>query len=297
MLELNRLRLLREFALRGTVTATAEALYLTPSAVSQQLDLLAKEAGVVLLRRRGRRLELTDAGERLVAHAENIITEVERAEADLAHSAHIVCGTVRIAAFPTAAQTVVPYAIQLLQQRYPELRIILKVLEPFESFPLLRQGDLDIAVVHEYDLLPADREPGYIYHFLFADPQLIALPPEHPANAEAVTLTSLKDEKWIAGEEDTSCYDITVRACALANFSPKIDFYSNDYGVIMGLVEAGLAVSFVPQLALQKHSTKATFRPLVERALERRIFAVHREGKAESPIYQAVVAALKEFLP
>jgi DNA-binding transcriptional LysR family regulator len=292
MLDVKRLRVLREVAARGTLAAAAEALAFTPSAVSQQISALEREAGVPLLLRAGRGVRLTDAATRLVAHAEDVLAALERAEADLAGEAGRVHGTVTIGAFPTAARGLLPPALARLRGQAPDLRTLMHELEPHESLPALRLGELDAAVVHEYDLLPRRAERGTRFTHLIDDPMLLALPPGHPAVAEQVRLADLMNERWIGGQPDTSCYAIVLRACALAGYAAEIDFHSNDFSVVLALVEAGLGVAIVPELALRGVTTRAVLRPVAEMSLSRRISAAVRVGMTDHPAVRALVDAL-----
>ncbi|MDO9174219.1 MAG: LysR family transcriptional regulator, partial [Actinomycetota bacterium] len=159
-LNTTRLRILREIAARGTISAAAEALWLTPSAVSQQMSALEREVGVQLLERTPRSVRLTDAGTRLVAHAEKILAECETALADLESQTGRVTGTVRVSAFSTAAQAFLLPALQLLRDRAPSLTILANDLEPHESMPALKSGHLDLVVSHEYNMTPPYSDPG-----------------------------------------------------------------------------------------------------------------------------------------
>jgi len=293
MLEVRRLRLLREVAARGTLAAAAEALNFTPSAVSQQLAVLERETGVRLLERPGRRVRLTDAGSRLVEHAELVLAQLEQAEADLARGQKTVRGMVRLGAFPTAARGLVPGAAALLRGAHPDLRVVLHELEPHESLPAVRLGELDVAVIHQYDLLPRRREPGVTSTLLAEDPLSVALPPGHPAAGDAIRLSDLRDERWIGGQPDTSCYAIVLRACALAGYSPEVDFHSNDFSVVLALVEAGLGVALVPDLALRHLTTTAVLRPVAEAPLGRELRVAIRRGSRDRPAVAAAVDALR----
>jgi DNA-binding transcriptional LysR family regulator len=293
MLEVRRLRLLREVAARGTLAAAAEALNFTPSAVSQQLAVLERETGVRLLERSGRRVRLTDAGGRLVEHAELVLAQLEQAEADLARGQKTVRGMVRLGAFPTAARGLVPGAAALLRAAHPDLRVVLHELEPHESLPAVRLGELDVAVIHQYDLLPRRREPGVTSPLLAEDPLSVALPPGHPAAGDAIRLSDLRDERWIGGQPDTSCYAIVLRACALAGYSPEVDFHSNDFSVVLALVEAGLGVALVPDLALRHLTTTAVLRPVAEAPLGRELRVAIRRGSRDRPAVAAAVDALR----
>ena len=161
MLNTTRLRILREVAARGTITAAAEALYLTPPAVSHQLATLERELGVPLLSRTGRSISLTDAGNRLVEHAETILAECERAIGDVTAFSEEVSGTVRVSVFQTAAQAIALPAFVSLTKQYPKLELVVQGLEPVNSLPALRAGQLDIALSHDWDFVPIARRPQH----------------------------------------------------------------------------------------------------------------------------------------
>src|SRR5664280_2456175 len=143
MLGVWRLQLLRELSRRGSVKAAAEAMSVTPSAVSQQLALLEREAGIELLEKRGRTIRLTAAGVALVRHADTITGAIAAAEADLAAMQGVVAGTIAVAAFPTAARTVMPSVMAALGARHPALRLTMRDLEADESIAALRMDEID----------------------------------------------------------------------------------------------------------------------------------------------------------
>ena len=181
MLAPRRLLVLREFVAQGTIAGAAEALAFTPSAVSQQLAQLQREAGVELFRKRGRRLELTDAGRMLAARAGDVLAELERLEADLAREAGAVAGVVRVAAFQTAARALVMPALARLADAYPELRVELIELEAEDSLPLLARGSLDVAIAEEYEHAPRPHRPELHRDDLVPDELLLTLPRGHEA--------------------------------------------------------------------------------------------------------------------
>ena len=183
MLSPRRLAVLREFAGRGTIAAAAEALAFTPSAVSQQLAQLQREAGVELFRKVGRRLELTDAGRTLAVRAGELLARVEEIEAELAAQSADVRGTVRVAAFQTAAQALAVPALDRLAAAHPRLRVELAEVEAEESLPLLARGGLDVAIAEEYEHAPRPRLPRLHRVELEPDELLLALPRDHPALA------------------------------------------------------------------------------------------------------------------
>ncbi|MEU9004976.1 LysR family transcriptional regulator, partial [Streptomyces sp. NPDC048551] len=160
MLDVRRLRLLRELARRGTIAAVAEALAFSPSAVSQQLTVLEREAGLPLLERTGRRVRLTPAAQNLVRHADAVLERLERADADLAEARGGLAGALRIGSFPTATRAIVPAALVRLARRHPGLEPMISETDPAAVAHALRAGDLDVALVHEYDFVPAPPEPG-----------------------------------------------------------------------------------------------------------------------------------------
>src|SRR5262245_27263094 len=180
MLELRRLRLLRELHERGTVAAVADALQFTPSAVSQQLAILEREAGVPLLERAGRGVRLTDPALVLVGHADALLDRVALAEADLAAAAGAVSGRVRIATFQSAALRIVMPAMQALDADAPRLRTELVEAEPEPSLPALALGDYDLVLVDEWQHMPRGLPAGVERHDLLVDPVRVVLPVRHP---------------------------------------------------------------------------------------------------------------------
>lgn len=196
MVDVHRLRLLRELSARGTIAATAQACSLTPSAVSQQLAQLQREAGVALLLRDGRRLALTEAGRALVARAERILAEVERAEAELAALSTSASGTVRIGAFPTGASTLVPSAVAAGRSAHPELTALVQQRKTRDGLLALKSGH--VALVYECDQLPELADAGMELVPLLTEPLLAALPPSLDNGQDSVRLAELADQPRIA---------------------------------------------------------------------------------------------------
>jgi DNA-binding transcriptional LysR family regulator len=174
MLDVRRLRLLRELSRRGTIAAVAEALAFTPSAVSQQLAVLEREAGVALLERTGRRVVLTAAGIALVGHAEAVLERLERASAELAAARTGLTGTIRIGAFPTATRAILPATFATLAREHPGLEPMVDEIDPAEVAPRLRAGDLDVALIHEYDFVPAPPDLALDTEDLLEEPMYLA---------------------------------------------------------------------------------------------------------------------------
>jgi DNA-binding transcriptional LysR family regulator len=261
MLNLGRLQLLREVSRRGTIAAAAGAMQLTPSAVSQQLAALERETGSKLLERVGRSVRLTDAGRLLVRHADIIATAVAEAEAELAGMREAVTGDFRFSAFPTAARAVMPSVLAALSQRYPDLRLSLRDLEAAESVAALRLGEVDIAIVDEYEGMALPGESAYERHDVLRDPVYIAFPPDRPDSQAPVGLWDLRDEHWIMDAENSRFFEMTLLACRRAGFEPHIRSQCRDFSVIVALVEAGIGIAALPGLALHDRQVRAMIRP------------------------------------
>src|SRR5512132_3416879 len=250
MLDIRRLHMLRELSERGTIAATAQALGYSAPAVSQHLAALERQVGVSLLERQGRRAVLTPAARLLVRRTERVLAELEAAEAELAAENRDLRGSVRLAAFPTAAATLVPGAMAAFAARHPGAEVLLSELEPEDALPALKLGEADLAVVHEYDFSPRGDDPSVELTPLMEDELHVAVPVDHPAAGAEVALEALAGERWIAGYVDTACYRVVVTASRAAGFEPRIVARSNDFRVVLALVAAGQGVALVPGLAV-----------------------------------------------
>lgn len=295
MLNVNRLRMLREVASRGSIAAAAEMLFMTPSAVSQQMSVLEREAGVPLLERSGRGVRLTDAGRGLVSHTEEVLAALQRAEADLAAASRGVVGRVRLSAFPTGARAVLVPAIAKLRDDYPNLRVSMIDLEPEEALPQLKAGELDVVLTYEWDLLPTLADAGVEREELFAEPIYLALPATHHlAEKRRIAVADLRDEEWIVGRDQTSMLDLVVAAGKKAGFEPRTDFHSMDFQVILAAVGAGLGVALVPPLALFGSYPDVAIRRVADFELTRTLLTSIRRGSGGNPGIAAVLSAVRE---
>lgn len=294
MFDVRRLRLLREVAAWGTITAAAEACSLTPSAVSQQMSALQREAGTPLLVRDGRRVILTEAARVLVAHTERILAELEAARADVAALAATVGGVVRLAAFPTAASTLAPAVIAACRARHPSLKVILEDSEPASGTGALKSGHVDVLLLYEYNLLPQVTDPGVELTPLVTESLLAAVPPGLRLLPGQLKLETLRTQRWIAPRSDTALRSTLERACGLAGFVPQIDYTSDDYTVILALVSAGLGVTLVPQLAIEGVSSGLRLHPVTAPELSRQVSAAVRAGSARVPSIAVLLAHLRE---
>ncbi len=298
MLDLRRLRLLRELSERGTIAAVADALQFTPSAVSQQLAALEREAGVRLLERSGRGVRLTDPGLVLVGHAEALLERAALAEADLAEAAGTVTGRGRIAGFQSVSLRLALPAIEALSREAPRLRCELVEAEPEQALPALELGDVDLVLGDEWRHQPWRLTPSLERRLLFRDPVQLVLPAAHPVarrHPEAVPLAELAGETWSTGHVGMAWEQMTQRTCRQhGGFEPDIRHRTNDATVSLALVAAGHAVTLLPELVLPGRHPGVTLRPIAEDPLERVIFAVTRAADAARPSTRALLAAVEK---
>lgn len=296
MLDLRRLRLLRELRERGTIAAVADAFSYTPSAVSQQLGALEREAGVPLLERVGRGVRLTDAGRSLADHTDGVLARLEHAEAELAAASGSHRARVRVSAFQTAARSLVAPIMRPLAERHPGLRIELEEAEAEDALAPLRAGDLDVVVAEEYEDAPRPRDHALERIELGTDRILLALPEGHPLAAERkpLRLSRLAGETWIATRSDTRFGDHVLSACRSAGFEPDIRHRANDVTLIAELVADGHGVALLPALGRPEQQPGIAIRPLAAARPDRRIFASVRRGSAARPAFAATIAGLRE---
>jgi DNA-binding transcriptional LysR family regulator len=299
MLDLHRLRLLHELHARGTIAAVAEALRFTPSAVSQQLAVLEREAGVALLERAGRGVRLTDAALVLVGHAGALLERAELAQAELAAATGSVAGRARIASFQSAAFHLAVPAMRALAREAPDLRCELVEAEPEESLPALALGDVDLVLADEWQHQPLARPPSVAREDLWRDPVHLVLPEHHPVArrpGHAVPLSELADDAWTTGHRETAWEEITRRTCrGLGGFDPDIRHRTNDSVTSLALVAAGHAVTLLPALVdpdPEIHPGIAV-RAIAEGSVHRTIFTATRTSDAKRPAVQALLAAVR----
>jgi DNA-binding transcriptional LysR family regulator len=290
-LDVRRLRLLHALSVHGTVTAAAEALHVTSPAVSQQLAALEREAGVALVERDGRKLVLTRAGHVLAAHTQLVLDQLAAAEADLASLRTSVSGVVRIGAFVSVA-ALLPRVIQVLRSAHgSDVDLFVHEMEPEASLPALRRGDIDIAVIHSYNIMPRSLPTSCESFELFVEPVNVALPLSDPlVQQDSVDLSVLADRPWIMPRTDASCHELTQRACGAAGFVPRAQAYCDDFGVMCGLVEAGLGVALVPSVARRPG---VALRPLTQQVF-RTVSAVVRNRADGQPAVRAVLEELRQ---
>ena len=296
MLELRRLRLLRELSERGTIAAVADALQFTPSAVSQQLAMLEREAGVPLLERAGRGVRLTDAAHVLVGHAEALLRRAELAEADLAAAAGTVAGRGRIAGFQSVLVQIALPAVEALGRDAPRLRCEVVEAEPEHALPALALGDFDLVLGDEWQHQPVRLPDGVERHELHRDPVYVVLPASHPAaRRHEVPLAELAGEVWTCGHAGTPWEEMVERTCrGLGGFEPDIRHRTADANVSLALVARGLALTLLPGLPLSHRPPGVTLRHIADDPVWRAIFAATRTSDAARPSTQALLASVTD---
>jgi DNA-binding transcriptional LysR family regulator len=309
MLDTHRLRLLREFAERGTIAATAAALGYTPSAVSQQLAALERESGAVLLDRTARTAELTDAGRRLVEHAARILAMVEAAEADL--SAAGPTGRVTVTAFPTAAVAFGPALVRRVRA-HPGLSLLLRETQREEGLRLVRSGEVDVALIADWSgrltrpgpgsspgpghgKSQAGEETGVLrFYRLLSDPVVLVLPRGHPFAdpAKPVDLDELRDEPWLAAPSGEPSRQAVDRLLVGAGGMPPAPWEFEGLSTILSLVARGIGIAALPRLTLAAGDRRVAVRELPGTAQARDVCAVARASSVRRPSVAVILAAL-----
>jgi DNA-binding transcriptional LysR family regulator len=297
MLSVRRLEVLREVARRGSLSAAAEALAYTPSAVSQQIAALERDAGVGLVDRGARGAVLTEAGRALVRHADDVIGRLAAAEEELRAMAGLEAGRLRLGAFSTAGAVLVPRAVVAFRTRHPGIEVGLAELDPEEAVAELRSRALDLALLYEFPVVPGPSLEGLEHEHLLDDRLNIALPQHHAmARRRRVRLAELAGESWIQGVHRGSTAGVLPAACRVAGFEPTIVFRSDDHMAVQGFVAAGLGVAVIPQLAVATARADIAILPLEVEGdlLTRRVGVAMPAGRYRAPAVTAMVTILTE---
>ncbi|MFC3577693.1 LysR family transcriptional regulator [Streptomyces yaanensis] len=293
--DLRRLTVLRELQRRGSLARTAEALHLTPSAVSQQIAALAREAGVPLTERDGRGVRLTGQARVLLAHADLIAAQLERARADLAAYGDGGRGSVTIGCFSSAILGLLPGALRALGERLPHVRVDVVEAEPPDLFTALDAGQVDVAVAVDFAAAPPHTDGRYRRVDLLTDVLDIAVPADHRlAGRDRVPLRELATDPWIVGDARSCCGAVARSVCAAAGFTPDIRHAVNDWGALAALVEAGQGVALVPRLVQPLYAHRRLALLTTEGTPpSRNVFAAVRTGSEGDPVLTAVREQLR----
>ena len=277
--------------MRGSFSAAAESLSFTQSAISQQIAALEREAGTTLVQRNARGIRLTEAGEALVRHAEAILARIGEAEAELEAIAGLRGGRLRLASFESAAASLMPLAIAAFRSAHPAVELSLIIAEPEDSAPLLRSGEIDLAL--GYDSRIRGELEGIARQHLVSDPMFLAMPADHPlARKRHLKLADLADDSWIAGSSDCECNRLINRACAVAGFEPRIAFQTDDYTAMQGFVAAGVGVSLIAELGLTTVRDDIVVRSLGRETPIREVYAATLLDSHRTPATLAMLEIL-----
>jgi DNA-binding transcriptional LysR family regulator len=294
MLNVQRLKVLREVAEQGSFSAAADALSYTQSAISQAVARLEDETGVALIERDRRGVRPTAAGAALIEHTEGILARLEAAESDVAAIAGVRGGRLRMASFPTAGATLMPVAIATFRASHPDVELNLVEGEPKDIVPRLRAGEFDLALVYEFGGAIESLGAGMRRFELLDDPIRAALPRGHRlARGQTVRLGDLRGESWVQTSASTPYARYVVRSCHAAGFEPRVSFESDDFQTVQGLVAAGVGVALIPQLALSSLREDVVIRPLHPRGPIRGVLAATPRGAAVMPAVATMVDVLR----
>ncbi|NAZ77439.1 LysR family transcriptional regulator [Kineococcus sp. T13] len=293
--DLHRLRLLRELAERGTLGAVATALGYSPSAVSQQLGVLEREAGARLLEKAGRGVRLTDAGRLLAQHARLLLAAAEAAASDLAALGEEVRGTVRAGGLQSAARRLLVPAAARTMAEHPRVRLEVSELELEQALPGLRTGTVDLVISDEYDGHPRPRPAGLRFAPLLEEPSKLVLPAAHPLAQRGgpVPLGALREEAWVTSAEGTGHHAMVVGTCrALGGYEPDVRHRAGDAEIQFELVRTTGAVALLPALTLPAADATLAVRDVAGAVLGRRLVAVTRDVPT-TPALSAFLAAIQ----
>jgi len=298
MLNLSRLHLLSELAVLGTIARVAEAVNLTRPAVSQQLAILEQETGTVLFERSGRGVQLTLAGESLVARAGKVLDLVSEIESDLASAKGSVAGEVRISAFGSVATTFIPAVFESLIREYPQLDLRFEELEPGESLKAAAAKQVDLALVD--DSISAEALWSMLYFRpVYEDHFAAVMAASHRlAGASSIGMNDLEAENWAINRNAQTYKTQIVNACHEAGFTPRVVASCRNMAATLEMVRTGYVITVLPALALRAVAADAAFSVIpVHPLMVRRIFVAMAQGTFRRPAIAAVLKALDGVVP
>ncbi|MHC2303432.1 LysR family transcriptional regulator [Rhizobium mongolense] len=297
MLDPKGLRILVELNSRGTITAVAEALSLSLSAISQRLAQLEMSAGVPLTERVGRRLLLTEAGQRLVEHATTILAKMEQAETELEMLSGSISGILRIASLETTLGTILPRALPVMERKYPNLKIETQEMDPEEAIPALIRGSFDVILIDDYRYMRRSRPPEMVAFPLCSDAIVIGMPASHKFADEAqqFRLGDLAGEIWISTSAGSEFSELHAYVCStFGGFRPDVRHRTDNFGVGLALVGSRCGLAMVPRLATSFAPSNVVFRRPVDCAIDRTVCLAIRETSAARPALTAFQAVLQQ---
>ena len=292
MLDLNRLRLLREVSLRGSMSAAARSLSYSHSAISQQLGQLERETGVKLLERAGRNVPLTKAGLELVGNTEAVLAAMEKAEADLASSHQRAQGAVTVAAFASISRAAIPAALASIAETHPGLEVRIQRYEPEDAIIRLASRQVDAIVTDSFPGTSSGSANGLHTTIIGQDPIRGYLPTglQIPDAEAAATLS------WVMEPAESAAAQWALRVCRERGFEPRVQHVSSDVLFHLRLVERGLAAAFLPDMLIQETSSQLQPSNWLPADQSRTILFITRKGSEHNLALNAVQRALEAEL-
>lgn len=293
-MNISQLHAIHQLYLRKTMSAAAEALHLTPSAISQQISILEQELEINLIERRGRGVELTVPGRELVKHAERIFEELQAAYANIASLKNTVAGTLRVSSFPSAGTALLPATTKSLKTAYPQLTLHSRELEPEDAVTALKAWEIDVALIDDVVLHPGLIDANIEVISLISDKFVIMLPASHPLTAfETVPIEELRNEAWVIDAWVGNNYtDVVIGECKKAGYIPNIIAQCKDFTMASTFVKMGCAVFMVAGLRMISQIEGVEFRPLFPE-LKREISIAFRKSERKSPALRVFIKHIR----
>lgn len=290
MLDTNRMFTLREVAACGTITAAAEALGYTTSAVSQQIAKLEKEAGQPLLERHARGIVLTEAGRAVVRHTERILIELDAADAELAEIRGLRAGVLAIGTFPTAGSSLLPLVIKEFKTRHPGVDLTVLSGRFARLIEALRRRETELSLLWDYEWNRID-DPTLTYHHLMNDPTMLLVSERHRlADRDSINIGELRDEAWVVRADDHPVAQTLEKLCQQGGFTPRTSVFAHDYGEVQAMVAVELGVAIAPRLAVLNPRPDVRTIRLATRRPQRRILIAHLAERRLSPAAHEAIA-------
>lgn len=289
-----QLRSLVELTRRGTITAVADALGYTPGGVSQQLSALERGTGMPLLRRVGRRVELTEAGSALAAHAERMLGIEADAVAALERTALTVSGVLNVGLFATAAAEILPIALARTRDRHPGLTVRTREMVVDDVYDAVAAGSVDIALGLDYPDVPIPRDPALKLVRLFRERFSLAVPEHALPDVSSVSLAETGGVGWVLPDLDTHYGRAILTVCRRAGLEPDVRHQVTDTAATLALVEAGVGVTPVTGLMTRLRPSRFRVLDLTER-FERHVVVIVRTSSRRRPSVAALIDVLHDL--
>lgn len=286
--DVSRLRLLSEVARQGSLAGAARVLGITSSAVSQQISVLEREAGVQLLDRSSRGVGLTGAGEILVEHARAVVRLLEITRAEMDQLSGELAGRVRLGSIPSLARTVLLPVAEKLEVTVPDVELTVNVVEPVDSIEQLLNGALDIAIVDLYDNVPMAFPDYLVTREVMSEPLVLVTPPDYVV-LPRLKLADLKNADWVLTPEVGACGQAVRYACRNEGFEPNIRWIVDDLLLLVESISRGRGISLLPPLSIDSTVAPVGIHSFDRPRIQRRVFTVTRSSDAKRPIVKAVL--------